>query len=116
MDMRVSKEFLEAAEHDGCVSVGGLLVDLGLYCECMTWARGGQKLMTRHHPACPKYDPEGDAAAIISDLIRSMRKWAAEEDGIPEIAWDAHERASLMINYDFPETPKAQESPPEPSV
>lgn len=67
-------------------------------CECKQWNHIDQKFLTRHHKHCPHYDPENDAAEIISSLLQTMRAWGAEEDGIPEFAYDVYNKAAHLIS------------------
>mgnify|MGYP002639974512 CR=1 FL=1 len=63
-------------------------------CECSTWARAyGQQFMALHHRNCKHYNPEADAATLITALVEGMDAWGADEDGIHPEAWDAYQRA-----------------------
>ena len=65
-------------------------------CECIRWARA-QKLLTEHHPRCPRYDPEGDAREVIKALVKGIDAWASDEDGVHDDCWDAYANAREML-------------------
>lgn len=66
-------------------------------CECLTWARNSQPFTTTHHPRCPRYNPEQDAADLLRSLIAGIHAWSADEDGVHPECWDAYERAMIAI-------------------
>lgn len=74
-------------------------------CECQTWARDGQKFITKHSKMCYYYDPEGDARKLIDDLLDGMNAWASDEDGIHPDAWQAYKRASFAVGRLVKEQP-----------
>ena len=67
-----------------------------MLCKCQKWARTNG-FLTKHHPLCAHYDPEGDARELIAPLLKAMREWGSEEDGIPDFAADAYDRAAIAV-------------------
>lgn len=80
-----------------------------MLCECSTKARTSGKLLTNHHPDCPKYDLESEVIDLIKSLVYGINCWAADEDGIHDVVWDAYCHALLFIGLPFP---KERESTP----
>lgn len=67
-------------------------------CHCANLGHEGYKrFITTHHSACRYYDPEGDAAEIIRALLKGIRNWAADEDGVHLDACDAYDRAAMSV-------------------
>lgn len=65
-------------------------------CDCLNMGRDGTvPLMTTHMPDCPNYFPE--IRSVLTDLVRGIESWAAEEDGVYPEVWDAYCRAKFMI-------------------
>ena len=64
---------------------------------CGNWARA-DGFLTKHHPVCRYYDPVDDAKEIIVDLLRGIRAWAADEDGIHPELCDAYDRAAIATS------------------
>lgn len=66
-------------------------------CICSTWGRSDQKLLTKHHKGCHRYDPEADAREIIEALIEGIQYWASDEDGVHYKCWDAYYKAMISV-------------------
>jgi hypothetical protein len=64
-------------------------------CECVNWCRDGlhvpEEILAGHHFRCPKHDAEfrRRSLELIAQLYHAMREWGAQEDGVPDEAWDA---------------------------
>ncbi len=71
----------------------------GKLCECSNLARCGKEaaFFTEHHPNCRQYNPHGDAAKVIKALLKGMRDWAADEDGVHPDACDAYDQAAMRV-------------------
>lgn len=65
--------------------------------ECCNYGRATGRLLTEHHPKCSQYNLELEALKIITALVRGMEYWASDEDGVHYKAWDAYEKAKMMI-------------------
>lgn len=66
-------------------------------CDCNKWARESLEVFTKHHPECTEYDPEGEAAEVINNLLDGIIAWAADEDGVHPDCWNAFERAAHFV-------------------
>jgi hypothetical protein len=64
-------------------------------CECWNWCSDGlhrrEELLAGHHFRCSKFEAEfrRRALELIAQLYEAMQQWGAEEDGVPDFAWDA---------------------------
>jgi hypothetical protein len=65
--------------------------------ECIYWARSDSRLITVHHPDCPNYNLEEEVADILRALVKGIEEWAADEDGVHYLCWDAYQNALLML-------------------
>jgi hypothetical protein len=65
-------------------------------CECINWARTNGWL-AKHHPSCPKYNPEKDAIEFIAELVKGIEAWASDEDGVHDSCWLAYKKAKFII-------------------
>ncbi len=63
-------------------------------CECRNW--GAELMLSGHHISCPRFDPKPFILAI-HDLLRGMREWASDEDGIHPNAWEAYQKAAVLV-------------------
>jgi hypothetical protein len=61
---------------------------------CANWERVGD-LDWPHHTVCDRN--EANMLNVIEGLLVGIRKWAAEEDGIPDWLWDTVKRADRII-------------------
>ena len=64
-------------------------------CECVDWCRDGlharEEMLAGHHYRCPQFEEEfmRRAMELIKRLRDNMREWGAQEDGVPDFAWQA---------------------------
>lgn len=80
---------------------------MSVQCECRDWPRL-QGMLTEHHENCPKCDIRGDALKQITNLVRGVEAWAADEDGVHPDCWQAYRRAKLSIG-EFIDEPMEEE-------
>ena len=67
-----------------------------ILCNCGLRAhRGDVPLLLIHAPECKHFWTE--VRGIIEGLVRGFEEWAADEDGIHSEAWDAYQRAKLVL-------------------
>lgn len=67
-----------------------------LDCECKTWAVSDATatlLGNGHHQNCYAFAPDVGAMALLRELVRGIRWWAAQEDGVPDEVWEAYKKA-----------------------
>ena len=70
-------------------------------CDCQNYCHSGQPPILRHHYACNKYRPISEMLEIITDLVKGIQNWAADEDGVHHDCWKAYSRAKICIGqYD----------------
>jgi hypothetical protein len=79
-------------------------------CDCIYWCSEDQAWvdLTGHHENCPK---RGNVLAhtktLLTELVRGMEAWGADDDGIHPDAWEAYKRAKAVIGeYDLKEEPR----------
>jgi len=66
-------------------------------CECKNWCSDGVPPLLKHNRKCPQYSPVTEMLEIITDLVRGVQDWAAEEDGVHPECWEAYSRAKICI-------------------
>jgi hypothetical protein len=71
-------------------------------CDCRTWATCGSSdhqaslLGNGHHPTCPHFVPTVRAIHLLSELVKGIKWWADQEDGVPDELWDAYREAAFV--------------------
>lgn len=71
-----------------------------LDCECSSWATihmASQLMGNGHNPKCEKFIPSVGGIELIRDLIKGIRWWGDQEDGVPNELWDAYAKAVFLI-------------------
>lgn len=56
------------------------------------------------------------AQATMGKLLNGIKRWAAEEDGVPEELWETYQEGRLRLNWclaDDPQSPRAQQDKSE---
>jgi hypothetical protein len=66
---------------------------------CRNWERIGD-MIAPHHPLCDRN--EANLLHIITRLREGIKKWAAEEDGVPDWLWDVVKSADRVIASEAP--------------
>lgn len=66
---------------------------------CGHWARVGG-LESEHHPHCPllsRSPTEAEVLRLLRRLCDGIRRWAADEDGVPDYLADDYEAAVSLL-------------------
>lgn len=65
-------------------------------CNCMNRACDGSfPLLLTHFPDCINF---GESLwEMLNGLVRGIEAWAANEDGVPDEAWEWYEKAKLAL-------------------
>jgi hypothetical protein len=74
-------------------------------------------ILTGHHEQCPKNPGVMDASrSLLTELVRGIQRWGAEEDGIPGDLWEAYAHAKAVLGEPVPVIPaeEANVHSPEP--
>jgi hypothetical protein len=69
-------------------------------CDCLTWAHEDPTsalLGNGHHVRCEHFKPNVGALDLLRDLLKGIRAWGAEEDGVSELVWEPYRRAAFIV-------------------
>lgn len=66
-------------------------------CECMSWARSGQAILTKHHKNCKHYNLESEMKDLLERLCLGIRDWSADCDGVHPACFDVYKEACYRI-------------------
>lgn len=59
---------------------------------CGAWSRMGSEWMDTHAASCP-HNP----IRLLKALVNGIRRWAAEEDGVPDWLWEEYLTACELV-------------------
>ncbi len=68
-------------------------------CDCLGWANTDPTttfLGNGHNHRCEYFVPNVGALALLTDLVKGIRWWAEQEDGVPEELWEAYSHAVFV--------------------
>lgn len=76
-----------------------------MQCECLSWANDDfytTVFGNGHHYRCEQFRPNEGAIKMLQDLIKGIRYWASQEDGVPDELWEAYSRACFLVEGKMP--------------
>lgn len=80
-------------------------------CKCNYWANTGEYLplnmITGHHVNCERFtfeEIQRGTVDLLSDLVRGIEEWAANEDGVPDFIYEQYRCAKMIIGERNPPT------------
>jgi hypothetical protein len=78
-------------------------------CRCAEWADASPgerqiRVLTGHHETCPMCCESGLSAALalIDRLTEGIEAWAADEDGVHPVVWEAYRQAKALHGVYLP--------------
>lgn len=87
-------------------------------CDCSTWADDDFRLQmigNGHHRNCQHYKPDVAIYDLLLNLIKGIKWWADQEDGVPDEVFEAYSKAKEIVSgkgaFSYPASAPTPPSP-----